>query len=118
MRGGYTALHAAVIRNHVECVEILLRAGAQPHHVTTRAWSPWDQVLCKRRFTKIGTFYYSFNIYEGTSLAIAASIGNSGCVQRLLLAGASVNMVDSLGRTVLMKTLVQKGAVRLPQEPV
>ena len=102
---GYTALHAAVICNHVDCVKLLVRAGADPNRVATRAWSPWEQLLYKRRSTRIGTFHYGFNIYEGTSLAIAAAVGNSSCVQRLLFAGVSVNKMDSLGRTALMKAL-------------
>ena len=53
----------------------------------------------------VSDLYFSCNIYEGAPLAVAATVGNRDCVQRLLLAGVSVNMVDSLGRTALMKAL-------------
>jgi len=72
---GVSALMLAVSNNHLDCVRILIRSGAQLNLQDN---------------------------YQGTALMLAASYDYPDCMRILIRSGAQLNLQDNRGKTALM----------------
>ena len=91
--GGFTALHAAVLRGDVKMVDVLLA-----HRASVNAR------LTKGTFLKRGSREYAFDkfLVGATPFLIAARLGDLALMRRLADAGADVSIRLEDGRTPLM----------------
>jgi hypothetical protein len=105
---GNTALTEAVRKGHVDCVEVLLKHGADVNVVsnygTTALMRAAEQghVDCVEVLLKHGANVNAADNYGWTALIWAATNGHSDCVEVLLKHGANVNAADNYGWTALI----------------
>ena len=93
--------------NHVKCVNILMRAGADVNAVTpfgttaliAAAW--WGFAKCMKSLLKGGTDVNATDHDGVTALMMASRGAHLECMNRLLDAGADVNATDNNGNNAL-----------------
>ncbi|KAJ3541931.1 hypothetical protein NM208_g1340 [Fusarium decemcellulare] len=114
---GRTALHLASIRNRADLVSILLRNGAEPGTHDSDGHTPlWHAARSK----KTGESFHALINTDGniamdeskddelpTPLWAAAKGGHLDRVSKLLERGASVDIKDQNGRTLVHQTVAQ-----------
>lgn len=112
---GSTPLLMAVCYGHIECVEALLEAGADPslsgkHGITPVFFACQEgHVSCLTQLIAKGGDLNTPNSQDGgTPLYIASSKNNAECVELLIHAGADVNKSRLDGSTAL-QTAIKKG---------
>ena len=104
--GGYTALHAALLRRNPEFVDALLARGADPNARITQA-TPF------RRFSRDVAIAPAWA--GGTAFWLAAKLGNLDFMRVLVAAGADPLVLSDDGATALMAAAA--GARRVRQRP-
>ena len=104
---GDNDLHRAAWAGQVNCVEMLLRNGADCNAQNLKDWTPlncasfYGHAATVKALLKAGACVQTSNCYGGTPLSGAAYNGHDQVVGILIDAKAVVNTVDSTGRTPL-----------------
>ena len=104
---GYTALHAALLRNNPEVVDRLLARGADPNARITQATQ-------FRRFSQ--DFAFDPAWAGGTAFWLAAKLGNVDLMRVLVAAGADPRVVSDDWTTALMAATTGTRRVRQSSE--
>ena len=105
--GGVTALHNAARARRVQCLELLLEAGASTEAVSSRGKTAlhlavWAHATrCVRLLLIAGASVHAVDGDCNTPLHLAVDLQYADCVEMLVRAGANVN-ADSSGSTVLL----------------
>ncbi|KAH7120626.1 ankyrin repeat-containing domain protein [Dactylonectria macrodidyma] len=100
---GETALHKAVRRNCLFCVQHLLGAGANPSFATTQGWSSlmlaarYDHVALANELLQAGAEVNAQGFHGWTALHLAHTYGYADMSRVLAYAGADQNIADNDG---------------------
>lgn len=111
-----TPLHLAAFMGHVQCLKLLVRAGADVNCGMTKKVIGGVALYPVQRCSVV-----TFGDGNGTALHLAAGWGNLECLKELISSGASVNARDYHGYTALhgaayygevdcLKELIEAGA--------
>ena len=107
---GETPLMIAAEMGNLQCVDILIKAGAdvnskaQGGHTALNVAVWRNNVESVNKLLCAGADVNSVNLYGRTALFHAARHGYHDCVKSLIEAGADVNIVDHSGETPLIAT--------------
>ena len=105
--GGYTALHAAILRHNADFVDRLLASGADPNLRITQA-TPY------RRFSRDVAIDPSWA--GGTAFWLAAKLGHADFMRALMAAGADPGVLSSDGSSALIAAAAGSRRVRQRQQ--
>ena len=108
-------LHRAAASAHVECVRVLIQAGADVNSANKDGLPPLmkvvlthgDNVECVNTLVQAGADVNANDVDGFTPLMFAARNGHENCVNTLLEAGAAVNKINRGGRTALMSAVTK-----------
>jgi hypothetical protein len=108
---GYTALHCAVIGEHINCVHILLQSGANRYLKTTSGKTVFHLSAELGIYKCLRELLYGFdtNLYSidekdnngHTPLHLSCIDGNYECINMLLQSSADPYIIDSHGRNCI-----------------
>ena len=103
-RGGDTALHKAAFLGYLDCLNLLLKFGANVDDENDNKSTPLikasfaGQAKCLGVLLKAGADPNKVNDAKDSALIGAAWIGNDECINLLLKNGADTNIVDAFGQ--------------------
>jgi len=105
---GWTALMLAARAGHAQCLELLLRAGANVDHEKSDGWTALmfaanaGYTQCLALLLSEGASVDHADSDGWTALMLAARAGHAQCLELLLSKGANVNHAKPNGSTALM----------------
>lgn len=112
--GGWTPLHLAVEKNHLEVVKQLIWSGADVNVISNDGWTPLHVAVDEGHLNMVrylleqGVDVTYPNVSGRTPIHSAAELGYIEIVRALCAAGSDINIQDVYGVNPLMLALIGK----------
>lgn len=99
---GMTALHYAAYYGYVDCIDILIKAGAEIFNKDSQDFSPLEYAVTKGRYYAVHKLLAEgapsgVNNFDGNALVLAVQQGNNSILRLLLRTGFDVHYINTSG---------------------